>query len=135
MKFTTPFLSAALAVAVRNGCVPFRGTKQTGAVGRVLDAQSGAPVAQALVSTSGIWDERWELHGRSSSDGSFRVAPVRQWGILPLIASTYPRRWETAVTISAPGFGVHTSLYPATAFGPSVVEMGDVRLTPVAPWK
>jgi hypothetical protein len=125
---TITLLFSIIAVAVFTGCVPFRGTKQTGAVGRVLDARSGSPISQTSITTSGVWDERWQLHALSSSDGSFRVEPVRRWGLLPLIASTYPRKWETIVTVSAPGFTVYTSSHPATAFGPSVVELGEIRL-------
>ena len=128
MKLIT-LLFSVIAVAVCSGCVPFRVTKQTGAVGRVLDAQSGTPVSQASVTTSGVGDKRWELHALSSSSGLFRVEPVNRWGLLPLIASTYPRRWEILITVSAPGFAAQTSSYPATAFGPSVIEVGEVRLT------
>ena len=68
------------------------------------------------------------MQALSSSDGSFRIQPVRQWGLFPLIVPMYPRKWETVVTVSAPGFTVHTSSHPANVYGPSVMELGEIRL-------
>ena len=136
----TRTLFPLLAIAFISGCIPLRGTKYTGAVGRVLDAHSGTPISQASITASGVHvivpmngsstTQRWEFRAVSSKDGLFRVEPTREWGFVPLIGPSLPYAWQTMVTISAPGFSVYSNSYPSTANGPAVIKLGTVRLAP-----
>jgi len=59
------------------------------------------------------------------------VAPVRKWGILLLIAPVHYHTWQTLVVVSAPGYLSFTNSAMSGTLGPSVIELEDVKLTPL----
>jgi hypothetical protein len=126
--------SLLITVVFCVGCIPYRFTMKTGAVGRVLDAQSGVPVSAAQVSTEANWSssQHWRLTASTAQDGTFRIEPQRKWGIFILPGMGDPHMWHTMVTVSAPGYQDFTNSYRTGTPGPDVISMGDVKLAPLS---
>jgi len=74
-------LLTLLAGFVCVGCIPYRFTTRPGAIGTVLDARTGAPVAGAAVSVTPVRGDDPVGTATTAADGSFTVAPRRQWGV------------------------------------------------------
>ena len=119
-KVISALLATLLVAALCVGCVR-RYVSAPGASGRVVDAQSGMPVAGALVTVTR--QDGPDAQTRSSQKGTFRVHPAHGWYELP----------TGGIWISCPAtLTVEHEEYQAyrTNIGPYVEKFkaGEVRL-------
>jgi hypothetical protein len=80
-----------LAGAALSGCIPYRYTNRPGVVGTVVGARTQRPIPGAGVSLDGPGGP---ISTVTAADGSFAIAPLRQWGIyivpMDIWDSSYP---------------------------------------------
>src|SRR5215471_16285477 len=95
-----------LFCSVLAGCIPARFLENPGVSGKVVSADSGAPIADATVrlelKNTGHATGPAILSTVTDSSGAFEIAPRKKWGIMILAADYFPM--TDHVEISADGY-------------------------------
>jgi len=110
------------------GCIPMRYTSGPGAKGRVVDANSHAPVADAFVTMTR--SKGAAAQTTTAKDGKFRIGSRHRWYLLNLFhASTSKPVLQPAVlTITG---GSYLTFATNTSPGTTLVDVGEVQLQPL----
>jgi hypothetical protein len=96
-------LIACFTTCLMLGCVPVRLTQAPGAVGRVVDAHTGEPVARASVTRLGDWPRS----ALTKTDGTFSIQAARttKFGFLiPPVGVYVPAKVQGQFEVSAAGY-------------------------------
>ena len=131
MQKTRRVLPALLVALSAAGCFPYHYTDRPGATGTVLDAQSGEPIAGALVSLVGYGvrsrpqDDVFDV--RTAADGRFEIRPVQRWNIY--VVPMRPASVPATLKIRARGYKDVDKEIAFSMLGPSIEDFGPIRMT------
>ena len=111
---------------------PYKYTVQQEASGRVCDAQTNQPIANALIIAKEIdgWmggEPKITSQTYSDSDGYFTLPRARKWGVftIPNENQMYRREWN--MTITASGYQDYTSKI-VTDFSAPPINLNTINL-------
>jgi hypothetical protein len=117
-----------VAAIMLNGCFPMHYTKFPGASGRVIDAETSAPIGNASI--------KLELNSPAKNDGpkttltdsngAFSVEPVKRWGIY--IVPMDFIGFFGQVSVDAPGYNSVLKELRSSPVGPEETNYGDISL-------
>jgi len=110
------------------GCVPMRYTSGPATKGRVVDANSNAPIKSAFVTLTR--SEGAAAQTSTSSDGNFHIRSRHRWYMLNLFhpSISKPILQPAVLTIDA---GSYLSFATNSASGATMLDVGEVRLQPL----
>jgi hypothetical protein len=119
---------AVALVPCLSGCFPMHFNVYPGAGGRVVDASTSAPIANAIVTLTpgGLAQGHPAKSIRTDSDGRFSFAPEKAWGVYVVPMDFAPLL--ARISVSAPGYDDGTCQVRSSPDGPGIAACGDVRL-------
>jgi hypothetical protein len=118
-------LGIVIVALIASGCFPYHFTDRPGVSGRVIDAETEAPIERADV-TLQIKMSDEEIAAVSAPDGQFMIPAKQSWGIV--IAPFDPLAHIWHVKIQAPGYEKYDERFVTSTTGPAMTELGPIRL-------
>ena len=120
-------LPPLLAAFVGVGCIPYHYTLRPSASGKVVDARTGAPVTGASVSVAPADGDNPAGRAITGADGSFLVAPLRQWGAYFFVTDCAPAPFT--LSVQQAGYRQKTMPFDYYPLGrPTATNLGTLRL-------
>jgi hypothetical protein len=114
---------AAMAVLLTGCFVPYDFTERQGAVGTVIDDETGAPITGALVVVS---EGNGRLTGYTDPSGKFVVPGITKWGLWPVPADPMGIPW--ALSVQAKGYSEYSTKALSSVLQISVRDIKEIRL-------
>ena len=124
-------LLVVAAVAITASCFPYPYVERPGTFGTVIDAETGAPIADATVTLNMHWRDGSVYHSTSTTTdtkGRFEFAPHYVWGPFVVTQELSPPVLGTLEAKSATYSNVAREI-SVHAEGHTPVAVGDIRLT------
>jgi hypothetical protein len=113
-------------VLVLSGCFPMRYTERPSVIGKVVDANNGASVKSANVEFR-PFDSGIEAVSSPGTDaGDFTIPAKKFWGIA--FAQMDFVTLRAGLEITAPGFQTLRRLVAWSPGGPSLINLGNIRM-------
>ena len=119
-------LSVCLA---SSGCFPYHYTDRPGITGTVVSAASQQPVVGAGIA----FGRTNAIVAQTAADGSFEIAPKKQWGIWIIPQDVFTRRY--AVSIRHDGFQDYEAEVlsnPADGGKHATKQLGVISISPAS---
>jgi hypothetical protein len=112
------------------GCFPYKFTTRPAVAGRVVNAQTSAPIAGAQVEArSDAANTRHSSSSATSSDGRFQFERQTKWGLFIIPMDVWVPGAQ--LRVDHPDFMPAEKDFPgALNRGPATINAGDLKLQP-----
>lgn len=117
-----------LVSLVLASCFPMRFTDLPGASGRIIDARTEKPVANAKITLTlqNPGEKNGPIMATTDEDGKFLIKPKKSWGIyiVPMDFVGYFGK----ISIDAVGYSPVQKDLRSSPTGPDIIKYGDIKI-------